>query len=380
MADDQQHASYDERSIAVAYGSQRILSSLGLWKDIIAEPIQQIHISEQGRFGAVRLHSCDYAVDAFGHVATARTLGTALLHSLQSMPNIDFFCPARVLNCAIQDHNVTVGVQTTAANGAAKVRQLKAALLIAADGARSVVREQLGLKARVKHYNQSAIVANISPEYGHQQIAYERFTASGPLALLPLTKQRYGLINTVASSEQDNWLNLDDTDFLTALKRRFGDRLGDFLRVGRRSAYPLQAVSVEQKALPRVVVIGNAAHTLHPVAGQGFNLGMRDMATLAEIICQAWLARQDLGSRTVLQAYLDRRKTDQRRIARFTDSLVSVFGSRLLPLRLARGLGLLAFDLCPPAKRLLVRQSMGLAGSVSRLGRGLPLIRAQRRA
>ena len=373
----EQHASYDERSIAVAYGSQRILGSLGLWQDIVATPIRQIHISEQCRFGAVRLNSRDYDVEAFGYVATARTLGAAMLQRLRSISNIDFYCPSRVLNCAIQDRAV-VEIEATIEHkheheNEAQALQLKAPLLVAADGAKSVVRERLGLKARVKSYSQSAIVANISPEYSHQHIAYERFTPSGPLALLPLTEHRCGLINTVASSEQDNWLNLDDAAFFTAIKQRFGDRLGDFQRVGKRTAYPLQAVNVEQKVLPRVVVIGNAANTLHPVAGQGFNLGMRDMAVLAEVMSEAWSLGQDLGSQTVLQAYLDQRKADRQRVARFTDSLISVFGSRLLPVRLARGLGLMTLDLCPPAKQLLVWQSMGVAGSVSRLGRGLPL-------
>jgi 2-octaprenyl-6-methoxyphenol hydroxylase len=251
---------------------------------------------------------------------------------------------------------------------------LTARLLVAADGANSRVRQQLGIDALRWDYGQTAVIANVSPALPHGNTAYERFTAAGPLALLPMSEGRCAVVCTVDRRDRDAVLALDDAAFLAHLQDRFGDRLGRFRRVGQRQDYPLFMVKSREHARHRVAVIGNAAHTLHPIAGQGFNVGIRDVAVLAEVIIDAWRAGDDPGQLAVLERYANWRRWDQRRAIAFTDGLARLFVNPLPPLRLARNLGLLAFDLCPPVKRLLARQTMGLDGRLPRLARGLPLL------
>ncbi len=218
------------------------------------------------------------------------------------------------------------------------------------------------------------MIANVTPTLPHQGVAYERFTADGSVALLPMSDNRCAVVCTVNDAEAAAVAALDDADFLHLLHHRFGDRLGPLLRVGRRQTYPLFLLKAREHARARVAIIGNAAHTLHPIAGQGFNLGIRDVAALAEVINDARRAGEDIGSLQVLNRYADWRRWDQRRTLAFTDVLNRLFVNPLEPVRAARNLGLLAFDLCPPLKRRIARRMMGLEGRLPRLARGLPLI------
>ena len=364
-----EHPAYDDRTLALAYGTRRIFQGLGLWQPLAAAvtPILDIHISDGGRPGIARLNHRQEGVEALGYVAEARLIGAVLGERLAHLDGVELLCPASLEDVTIDADAVQVRLQNTTA-------VLRARLLVAADGADSQVRRQLGIDAMRWDYGQTAVIANVTPEYPHAQVAYERFTDNGPLALLPMSAKRCALVYTVPTEQADAVLNLSDAAFLERLQASFGERLGRFQRTGRRRAHPLTLVKSREHARHRVAIIGNAAHTLHPIAGQGFNLGIRDVAALAEVIVDACRQGEDFAQDRVLQRYADWRRWDQRRTIAFTDGLTRLFSNPLGPLRLARNLGLLAFDLLPPAKHLLARQTMGLEGRLPRLARGLPLL------
>ena len=367
-----EHPGYDDRSIALAQGTRRIFQTLGLWDALAltATPIRQIHISERGGIGFAHLDSRDQGVDALGYVAEARLIGAALLAQLPTLSSVDLLCPARLEQVVIKPEAAYATVHFFNEDRTVEIR---ARLLVAADGAQSPVREQLGIAAVRWEYGQHAVIANITPTLPHENIAYERFTAAGPIALLPMSDQRCAVVCTVNDSEVPAVMALDDADFLSLVQERFGDRLGPFVRVGRRQSYPLFLLKAREHARARVAVIGNAAHTLHPIAGQGFNLGVRDVAALAEVVAEARRSGEDIGDLRVLSRYADWRRWDQRRTIAFTDALNRLFANPLWPVRAARNLGLLAFDLCPPLKRQFARQTMGLDGRLPKLARGLAL-------
>lgn len=360
---------YDDRSLALAYGARLIFESLGLWQALrpVATPIMKIHISERGRPGFARLDQREEGVEALGYVVEARALGAVLAARLPRLAGVDLLCPARLEEIAVHSDAVWTRLEL---QGRTTARTAK--LLAAADGARSQVRRQLGIDALQWDYRQTAIVTTVTPELPHENVAYERFTDTGPLAFLPLGTDRCAVVCTVDTAAAPGVLALADDAFLAWLQDRFGDRLGRLLQVGRRQSYPLTLVKSREHARPRAAIIGNAAHTLHPVAAQGFNVGIRDAAALAEVIADAHAAGEDIGDRAVLERYADWRRWDQRRALIFTDGLTRLFANPLLGP--ARNLGLLAFDLFPPAKHALARQAMGLEGRLPRLARGLPLL------
>lgn len=362
--------SYDDRAIALAYGSRRIFEAMGVWPQLdgIAEPIKGIHVSDRGHFGATRLRAADEGVPALGLVVTARELGRVLLKQLQADGGLDVIAPARVVDFVDDGERVAVEIEQQGVMTA-----LSCALLVAADGGKSAIREQLDVPVRRWTYGQSAVVANISPSQPHHNIAYERFTDSGPVALLPMSEGRCALVWTVADDDVDATLALDDAAFLRAFQTRFGYRLGRFSRAGRRTAYPLSLLRVRESVRGRVAIIGNAAHTLHPIAGQGFNLGIRDVAALAEVVSEAHGADQDIGAPEILTRYEQWRLGEQRGVALATDGLARLFSNPLRSLRIGRNLGLLAMELVPGAKHPLARAAMGMLGRQPRLARGVPL-------
>ncbi len=316
--------SYDDRAIALAYGTRRIFEAMDVWPSLrgVAEPILDIHVSDRGHFGATRLHAADEGVPALGHVVTARELGRVLLQRMHADSALDVIAPARVVSFADDGDAVRVeiergGVMTT----------LLCGLLVAADGGNSSIREQLDVPVQHWQYGQSAVVANITPSHPHRNVAYERFTEFGPLALLPMSEQRCALVWTVGDNDVEATLALDDDAFLAAFQTRFGHRLGRFTRVGKRSAYPLSLLRARESVRGRVAIIGNAAHTLHPIAGQGFNLGIRDVAALAEVITQAHAMGEDIGGADNLAAYENWRLAEQRNVALATDGLARLFAN-----------------------------------------------------
>lgn len=364
--------SYDNRSVALAFGSRRILEGLGLWSAIApaATSIKAIHVSERGRFGATRLDHRQEGVEALGYVVPNRDIGRAVYARLDAEHNIDVLVPSRFQDLVIDASHATITM--TQKEGADAVpRQVRCRLLIAADGAGSEVRRRLGIGVTRTDYAQTAIIANVTPSRHHAHTAFERFTDTGPLALLPMTEGRCSMVWTLNSEGAENAMRLGDSEFLENLQARFGYRLGHFTKIGARRAYPLSMSNARELVKPRAVVIGNAAHALHPVAGQGFNLALRDVAQLAELLCAPNLG--DPGDRALLRRYANLRRTDLRRTALFTDALARLFTNPLAPLAQARACALVTLDLVAPLRHLLARRAMGLSGRIPRLTSGVAL-------
>ncbi len=373
--DNSEASTFDERSIALSRTSKTILSTLGLWPELddAACPIDSIHVSEKGRFGTAVIDAVEQGIDHLGHVVKSRILGRTLWDALERCGRVDILCPARAESLEQTDNGVLVKL---AGDGIANVR---AGLLVVADGARSGLREQLGIKASHKSYEQNAIIGNVFVDKAFAgRRAFERFTDAGPLALLPASDGLYTFVLTRAAADVEATMSLSDDDFLKLLQSMFGHRLGIFRAVGRRYSYPLYLSQAEAVVAQNAIVIGNAAHGLHPVAGQGFNLGLRDAAALAELICDAVKPDTDDAS-TLLRMRLDViqngyeswRKNDQKNVVRFTDGLIRLFDSDQSFAGGLRGLGLLGFDMLPAAKQGLARYAMGQGGKLSRLARGL---------
>lgn len=361
---------YDDRAIALAAGTQRIFAALGLWP-LLAErvtPIHRIHVSDRGRFGFTRLDRREEGVEALGYVALGRDLGAVLGARLAQLPDVQLICPARVAGVEFSGEVAHAHVEREGA-----MRTLNTRLLVAADGAQSMLRDLLAIPTTVWEYGQTALIANVTPGRAHEHVAYERFTDTGPLALLPMSEGRCALVWTLRDDQVESVMALDDAAFLARLQERFGQRLGRLTRVGRRSVYPLKLVRARESVRSRLALIGNAAHTLHPIAGQGFNLGLRDVAALAEVLLEARRVGEDIGDPAVLNRYADWRQDDHRRVIAFTDGLTRLFTSPLAPVAWVRNAGMLVLDLCPPAKRIFAKLAMGKAGRLPRLARGLGL-------
>jgi 2-octaprenyl-6-methoxyphenol hydroxylase len=356
--------SFDSRTTALSNGSRRVLEGIGAWAGIAnqATPIRRIHVSERGSFGTAILTAEEQGVAALGHTIENRLLGRALHERVAASPRI------RLVHAgvaAIQPGADAIRLTTDAGERG------DARLLVAADGAQSAVRAALGIEASVSDYGQHAIIAHVDTAQFHDYTAYERFTPTGPLAVLPIGEGRSAVVWTLEPGAARRALGLDNHTFLAELQAAFGLRLGRFTRVGKRQGYPLALTESVRLTAPRAVILGNAAQTLHPVAGQGFNLALRDVAMLAELIAEA--GEGDPGAAALLERYADWRTPDRQAVIRFTDALVRGFGMPFAPVRHARGQGLVLFDLLRPLKHAFARRTMGLAGRQPRLVRGLPL-------
>jgi len=379
---DANQPSYDSRAIALSWGSRRIFEGMGVWEAMMQEgvtAIRTIKVSDRGHFGATRMEADEEGVEALGYVAEAAVIGRALASELQALPGVELFCPARLSDIAIDDTAARVTIEQEGT-----VRELRARLVVAADGGRSTVRERLGGRTFNLGYGQTAVIANVVSDRPHGNVAFERFTESGPLAMLPNTAPawmdgaeagecRWSLVWSVHNHQVEEHLALDDAAFLERLQRRLGRRAGRLLSVSPRCAYPLGLQYVRDHVRPRLAFIGNAAHLIHPVGGQGFNLGLRDVAVLAEVLVQAVERGADPGSMETLRGYAEWRRPDYIRVMGFTDSLARTFSTDFRPLVFARNIGMLAMDIIPPARRLFTRQAMGVNGRQPRLALGLPL-------
>ena len=367
--------SYDDRAIALSYGTSQIFRTLGIWEQLSSKvtPIKHIHVSDRGHIGVTRIDHSEENVDALGYVITARDLGQVLYSALSQYNNLHIIKPAQLTELSFTDSYANATITFNQDSSEADTKVVSTKLLVAADGGNSSVRQLLNIDAHQYDYQQTAITANISVSQAHNNIAYERFTAQGPLALLPMQDQRCSLVWTRQTDNVEPIMAMSDKEFLQQLQTEFGGRLGQFTQVGKRSTYPLKLVRANAQVQKRVALIGNAAHTLHPIAGQGFNLGMRDVATLAQVIVEEHQAGRDIGLLRVLQPYQQWRQQDHQRIIGFTDNLVKVFSNRFAPLALTRNLGLVATDVFPPLKHLLAEHTMGMAGRLPKLARGLQL-------
>jgi 2-octaprenyl-6-methoxyphenol hydroxylase len=367
--------SFDQRTTALANGSQKILTGLGVWPALKGhtEAIRTIHVSERGRFGAARIDADDERVPALGYTVENAALGRALWERLSRAPRLRTIAPARVTCLETGAHEATAVVEPSG-------QRVRARLVVAADGARSSLRDALGVAVEEHDYGQRALIFNCATEAPLAGRAFERFTVRGPIAFLPLTGGRAAVIWTLPAADAARIAALPVDEFRAELQAAFGYRLGKIGRIGERHVHALTRITSGAQPWERAVLIGDAALRLHPVAGQGLNLALRDVATLAEVIADALAEASaagvaaDVGAAAVLDRYRAWRAADQKRVSRFTHGLVSLFGETAFGFGLGRGLGLMAFDLLPGAKALLARQTMGRAGRLPRLARGLRLV------
>lgn len=353
------HSSFDARNTALSRRSVEIYQQLGLWDALQehATPILQVHITEQGSFGKARLVADQENVESFGQVIENAWLGRVLLSQVRQQPLIELIDAARVTAIVQDDQQVTIKL-----NVAEQQREIQTRLLIAADGRDSFCRQALGVAVAVHDYDQVAIVTTVETSKPHQQVGFERFSELGPLALLPLPGEyRRSVVWPVKKGTEHEWLgDENDQHFLTALQQTYGDRAGKFVRTGKRFCFPLSQVLAERQAVGRVILMGNAAHTIHPVAGQGFNLCLRDAHVLLRFITEHLQHNQDIGQPEMLKAYEQARLSDQRRVIKFCDAVVRGFSHPNPALKLLRNTGLLAFDLIPGIKPLVANYAMGL--------------------
>ena len=353
------HSSFDARNSALSRRSVQIYQELGLWDALQehATPILEVQITEQGSFGKARLLAEQEKVESFGQVIENAWLGRVLLTEVRKQPLIELIDGVQVTSLK-QDADFAY---IEAVRGQEQL-QLAAKLLIAADGRDSFCRKALGIGASEHDYDQVAIVTTVQTSKPHAHVGFERFSHLGPLALLPLPGEyRRSVVWPVSKGTEHEWIgDENDQHFLNALQQAYGDRAGKFEKTGRRFSFPLSQVLAEKQAVGRVVLMGNAAHTIHPVAGQGFNLCMRDAYVLLRYLTEQAAQSADLGDAAMLRDYEQSRLKDQQRVIKFCDSVVRGFSNQNPILKFMRNTGLVAFDTIPGIKPLVANYAMGL--------------------
>lgn len=353
---------FDERKLALAAASVNALTALGVLPGAaLLSPVRRIHVSRAGDFGAVRLEASDSGRASFGSVLPARELGMALEHRLRELVDLQILRPQTVTAVHAGPDCVTVQLR-----GELGERSVASRLLVAADGTRSFARDALGISVSVHDYQQTLLVCSIGTDRAADGSAYERFTEHGPVALLPMGRD-FGAICAVPAADADRILAMADADYASYFQQRFGWRAGRIYRVGQRSAYPVSRVLAERLVAPRAVLVGNAAQTIHPIGAQGFNLGLRDALTLAELLVGA-----DPGAEQLLMHYAAARAEDRERTLAFSDGLARLTANNSLPVQVLRSFGLLALAHVPGLSAPLVAGAMGFRGRVPKLARGLP--------
>jgi 2-octaprenyl-6-methoxyphenol hydroxylase len=358
------HSAMGDRALALAAGTIETLESLNIWQGLQdkATAITDIHVSDRGHFGKVRLSAKKQHVPALGYVITARYIESHVA-ALVYKTDIRQLCPARLVGLMSDDNAVNVSIKLKEESLC-----LSAKLLVGADGGNSSVRKLLDITQQVTEYGQTALVTTVKTSLPHHNIAYERFTESGPLAILPIGKNQCSVVWTRTTEEANELISGSDNDFLEQLQHCFGYRLGKLSLTAPKRAFPVSLIRADRMRSGRAVIIGNAAHQLHPVAGQGFNLGLRDVIQLADMILIQQELGGDIGAESFLNNYAAEREKDHRHTITFTDTLVRVFSNDWLPIAAARNFGLAILDHLPVAKSLLSRHAMGLAQRLPNLG------------
>lgn len=361
---------FDERVLALSDASVEYFKTLNIWSLIKnhAQPITDIHISDRGYYGKARISakdhitSVDHCIPAVGYVIEMSKLGSAIQQSLNeleksnSYTNLTWFTPDSIEAIQWQSESVEVTL-------ASKI-QLSGSLLIGCDGVNSVCRQSANIKCDISNYDQSALITNVSTTLPHQGVAYERFTENGPIAMLPMVNlgkvsRRCSLVWTLTPEQAQSYKELADDEFKVLLEKSFGSWLGGIEQIGTRHVYPLSLVRAQEQIYHRMVLIGNASHTIHPIAGQGFNLGLRDVQTLTQLIKSILLEQGDIGAFYRLSEYARLRKTDHSHIINLTDSLVTLFSNDLFPLVVGRNVGLKVLNYVPALKSAFVNKAMG---------------------
>ncbi len=362
--------SFDERAVALSAASVKIFQSLGLWSAIepLACPIEKIHVSNRGHMGFTRLNADQHRLSSFGQVISLNQAGPVLWQQLVTQPLIKVFCPARLNSVNLQDSCCQLEFSQTNSQQPATI---EAKLVLAADGTFSPVAKMMGITTKREPYHQHAVICNVQTQQPHQNRAFERFTNTGPLALLPLPNNQMSLVWCHKPDDVDKVMSYDDTEFLQALQEAFGYRLGHFIRASKRVQYPLKLHLAQQHYGPRILLLGNSAHTLHPVAGQGFNLGLRDIAALNDLLKQAKVQKEDFACEAFLQGYVNSRSNDWRQTITATDSLARLFTRTDFPLVFARNKAMTLINWLPFARQKLIDHATGYGARSSDLARGI---------
>ncbi|EJG0781343.1 2-octaprenyl-6-methoxyphenyl hydroxylase [Vibrio parahaemolyticus] len=350
-AQSDQHPGFDSRSIALSYGTVNLLRHLELWSAIepFTTPIEHIHVSDRSHAGMTDITKHDVGVEALGYVVELADVGRVYQELLTHSTAIDLYCPNSAKHITRTQENVTIEL--------ASGELLNAKLLVAADGAVSQCCQQIGLELSEHDFDQVAVIANIVTQEPHQGRAFERFTENGPVALLPMSDNRMSLVWCLRPDEAQIVMELSESEFLERLQQDFGWRLGAMQKVGLRASYPLLLRHRKQNISHRFAIVGNAAQTLHPIAGQGFNLGIRDVVTLAEELVKQG---EDVGRYQGLIRFSQRREADRNETIWLTSSLVHVFSNDLLAMRIGRNTALAAMDNLSIFKQPLLRHTLGL--------------------
>jgi len=352
--------SYDDRTLVINRASLNILANLGILHDSLSRcPIRQIDVTRARGFGHVRLDAAEHAIDHFGAVVVARELGNRLLSCLDESEGITEYCPERLETFQVDDDEQDVSIRLASGT------RIRTGLLVAADGTSSNVRQAAGIASTLHDYHQSAMIFNVMAEPQSTDIAHERFTPDGPLAFLPQPEGRYGAVWIDSTDRIDAAMDWSDDELTARLEARAATGFRKFSRPGKRARYPLKLLRTPVPIGKRVVCIGNAANTVHPVSAQGFNLGLRDVAALIDVLADA----HDPGAPVWMARYVQARKADQADTVRYTDTLARAFSNPSLPFRVGTSLGLAAHALLPGLKRRLVTSAMGFREPVPSLAR-----------
>ena len=374
---------FDARVLALSHGSAKYLEKQGVWQYLKDDAcaITTIDISDRGHFAKARLTAKEHKVNALGYVVDMALIGKAqlktLAHSQAASKNVHWFSPDSIIDIIWQEQSPQQSHSETSKALAEQVKvslssgkTLSANLLLACDGVQSPVRELANIEVSCDDYQQVALIANVSTSKAHQHRAFERFTEFGPIAMLPLRSlkqadkgaigvSRCSLVWTMTPAQAEEINQLNDAEFAVELERAFGSYLGEITHVGKRYSYPLVLLQAQQQTYHRMALLGNASHTIHPIAGQGFNLGLRDVAVMADLIAKALAAGQDIGHFSLLYNYQNNRAKDQQHVIELTDSLVTLFANELPPLVIGRNIGLQALNIIAPLKNSLVKKTMG---------------------
>jgi 2-octaprenyl-6-methoxyphenol hydroxylase len=358
---------FDGRTTAIAEGSRQVLDGIGLWPLVAseAEPILEIRVADDDSPLFLHYDHRDLGTVPLGYIAENRVLRRALFERARALPTLAHLAPAAVARVEREASHALVHL----ADG----RVIRGELVAACDGRQSPLRQEAGIRALAWDYPQTGIVCTVRHALPHRGVAVEHFLPAGPFAILPMTGQRSSIVWTERAPLAPEIMALDERHFHAELARRFGDFLGEVEVVGPRWSYPLSLLHAERYVATRLALVADAAHVIHPIAGQGLNLGIRDIAVLAELIVDARRLGLDIGSLTVLERYQRWRRFDNIALAAVTDGLNRLFSNAVPPVKLVRDLGLALVDRLPPLKRLLMRHAMGLVGELPRLVRGEPL-------
>ncbi len=360
--------SYDIRVSAITRATEKVFQMVGAWEGMVARrvtPYDAMDVWDGTGSGSIGFDCADLGEPNIGHIIENRVILAALLERMAQFGNIELLCPAQVAELTRDEGTATLTLEDG--------RAFTAPLIVGADGANSWVREQAGITTTGWPYEQTAVVATIKTEKHHNGVAYQRFMPEGPLAFLPMPGGLSSIVWSTTPERSAQLIAMDEESFLAELQLAFGNKLGAMESTGPRGAFPLLLRHANRYSDERLVLVGNAAHAIHPLAGQGLNLGVSDIAALAEVLLDTKRDKGDIGELSVLRRYERWRKADNVAVMAAMDGFKRLFSNDIAPIKLLRNLGLTLADHSGPAKNMMMRRALGLSGDLPKLSRGLPL-------